>query len=231
MKADLTFQTQIKEVLRFLGYRKKGEEAPPEVLKECRECLAMLEETVTPRYVHAFYDLQIRDEESTGEKPVLELPEAGLLIRSAALGRNLKGCTKVCLFAATIGSSPDRLIARESVRSMSRAVVLQAAAAAMVEAYCDEVNRQIAEEAASEGLYCRPRFSPGYGDVPLTVQTEIAQILQMGKKAGITLTKSLLMMPSKSVTALVGLSPQKKECVIRGCEACGMRERCDYSRV
>ena len=230
MTAKLPFRTELKEVLRYLGYRKGEEEAPAEVLAQCRECLAELEETATPRSVRAFYDLKAREEGSSGEVPVVEIPEAGLSIRSRSLARNLRGCTRVCLFAATIGPAPDRLIARESVRSMSRAVVVQAAAAAMIEGYCDEINRQIAEEAGREELHCRPRFSPGYGDVPLTVQREIAQILQMGKRAGITLTEGLLMMPSKSVTALVGLSPSRTSCILQGCEACGMRESCQYSR-
>ncbi len=53
---------------------------------------------------------------------------------------------------------------------MSKAVILQACAATVIEAYCDEQQDFIKEEAGKQGLYLRPRFSPGYGDFPLTYQ-------------------------------------------------------------
>ena len=75
--------------------------------------------------------------------------------------------------AVTLGPGPDRLIRRASVGQMSRAVVLQAAAAAMTETWCDQINERIRQEAERDGLCTRPRYSPGYGDLPLELQKDI----------------------------------------------------------
>ena len=99
-----------------------------------------------------------------------------------------------------------------------------------VEALCDEVNEKIRKEAEERGLYARPRFSPGYGDFPLEVQRDFERILMMRKKTGIALTDSLLMTPTKSVTAVIGLSPEKRPCHKAGCEECAMAKTCEYSR-
>ena len=241
-------EAEIREICRYLGYKK---ELPGEdILTEIKACREDLRRAVTPRCVYAFYDLEnapaqgepMRDgaaqdaslHDAQGSEPdegVIRIPGAGLELRSKALRRNLAGCKKVCLFAATLGPGPDLLIRRASVGHMSRAVILQAAAAQMIEEYCDAVCGQIARDPAAEGLYLRPRFSPGYGDLPLSIQSQIGEVLQMGKKAGIALTDGMLMVPTKSVTALIGLIPQPQPCVSRGCEECGMRDRCMYSRA
>ena len=172
------------------------------------------------------------DRTFSDEKPGTELLSiAGMKIQSRSLCRNLRDCKSAYLMAATLGIGPDRLIARASVAKMSRAVILQAAAAAMIEAWCDEVNQKIIKEAEDQGLYCRPRFSPGYGDFSLEYQKDFAQILRIQKEIGVSLTQSLLMMPSKSVTAVIGLSPVKKECALHGCEVCLKAEECSFSRI
>ena len=172
------------------------------------------------------------DRTFSDEKPGTELLSiAGMKIQSRSLCRNLRDCKSAYLMAATLGIGPDRLIARASVAKMSRAVILQAAAAAMIEAWCDEVNQKIIKEAEDQGLYCRPRFSPGYGDFSLEYQKDFAQILRIQKEIGVSLTQSLLMMPSKSVTAVIGLSPVKKECALHGCEVCSKAEECSFSRI
>ncbi len=133
------------------------------------------------------------------------------------------------MFGATLGSRVDVLLKRYGQLSVSRAVVLQAASAAMLETYCDYCNEVWREEYQKKGWYMRPRFSPGYGDFPLECQKEIAGALEMNKRIGVTLTDSLLMAPSKSVTAVIGLSRKPKMCSIQGCEACG-RTGCEYRR-
>lgn len=156
---------------------------------------------------------------------------AGMKIRSRSLSINLRGCYSVYLMAATLGIGPDRLIARASVNRMSRAVIYQAAAAAMIETWSDEVNSRIIQEAAKEGLFCRPRFSPGYGDFSLTYQSDFARILRIQKEIGVSLTESMLMMPSKSVTAVIGLSRRDEKCVLHGCEVCSKADGCAFSRM
>ena len=224
-------KTDKKEIYRYLGYR--GSEPDPNVAAAVDQCLDQLQSAVTPRYV--FRKFEVEHISGAGEADGADGAEilriAGAEIRSRALARNLRGCSQVYLMAATLGMGPDRLITRASVSQMSRAVILQAAAAAMIEAWCDEVNRMIIREASSQGLHCRPRFSPGYGDFSIDHQRDFAQILRLQKEIGLSLTQTLLMMPSKSVTAVIGLSDEKSDCLLQGCEMCGKREECAFSRI
>ncbi len=224
-----------REIYRYLGYQ--GRVPDENVLREVDRCLEELREAVTPRFVYRQYPIE-RFFTDNIERPFLDekpgtelLSIAGMKIQSRSLCRNLRDCKSAYLMAATLGIGPDRLIARASVAKMSRAVILQAAAAAMIEAWCDEVNQKIIKEAEDQGLYCRPRFSPGYGDFSLEYQKDFAQILRIQKEIGVSLTQSLLMMPSKSVTAVIGLSPVKKECALHGCEVCSKAEECSFSRI
>ena len=148
---------------------------------------------------------------------------------SRNLKKNLKVCGQVRVFVATVGIGADQLIQRYERFRVSRAVVFQAMAAAVIEEYCDSLNRRWREEYEARGLYLRPRFSPGYGDFPLECQREILERLEAGKKIGLTLTDSLIMMPSKSVTAVIGVSRIPAGCAVEGCEACG-RTDCEYRR-
>ncbi len=224
-----------REIYRYLGYQ--GRVPDENVLREVDRCLEELREAVTPRFVYRQYPIERFfgdniERPFLDEKPGAELLSiAGMKIQSRSLCRNLRDCKSAYLMAATLGIGPDRLIARASVAKMSRAVILQAAAAAMIEAWCDEVNQKIIKEAEDQGLYCRPRFSPGYGDFSLEYQKDFAQILRIQKEIGVSLTQSLLMMPSKSVTAVIGLSPVKKECALHGCEVCSKAEECSFSRI
>ena len=154
---------------------------------------------------------------------------ADVQIHSKNLARNLQGCSEVCLMAATLGIGPDRLIARASAVRMSDAVIYQAAAAAMVETYCDEVNEHIRQDAAQRGMYCRPRFSPGYGDFPISHQRDFSRLLDTPRKIGLTVTESCLLAPIKSVTAVIGLSETPQPCHRKGCEECGKTD-CAYRR-
>ena len=141
----------------------------------------------------------------------------------------MKDCERVLLFAATLGSQVDVLLHRYNMIQMSKAVVMQAASVAMLETFCDEQNQRLKEEYEEKGWYLRPRFSPGYGDFPLECQRQIAPALELNKRIGVTLTDSLLMAPSKSVTAVIGVSRLPRNCTVQGCEVCAKRD-CAYRR-
>ncbi len=129
-------------------------------------------------------------------------------VKSAALAKNLQGCRSVLLFAATVGMELDRLIAKYGRLSPAKALFLQAIGAERIEALCDAFCHDMRTQYRCA---LRPRFSPGYGDLPLTVQKDIFAALNCTAKVGIYLTDSLLMSPSKSVTAFVGIPNQTNE--------------------
>lgn len=124
---------------------------------------------------------------------------------SKDLQKMLKNCNKVLLFAATIGFSPDRLIAKYSRLSPAKALFIQAICTERIEALCNAFCGEMKEYYSSAGEKTTPRFSPGYGDLPLSLQTDIFKFLNCTKNLGISLNDSLIMSPSKSVTAIFGI--------------------------
>lgn len=180
-----------KETLRYLGYAGVKSTDGMEWLLD--ECEALIMPVLAPKAVYAPFPLEFLGEER------MNLGFA--TVNSHSLFLNLSGCKSIVLFAATVGAGVDRLIAKYNRLSPARAAVLQAMGAAAVEQWCDELNARITEEYGPS----RPRFSCGYGDLPLSLQRSIFPALNVTKNTGATLTEGDLMMPSKSVTAIVGI--------------------------
>ena len=125
--------------------------------------------------------------------------------KSRALFTNLKGCEKIVLFAATVGHEMDRLIKKQTLLSPAKSVCLQAIGSERVESLCDTLNAELKEQYKKQGFLLKPRFSPGYGDLSLSLQREIMPALDCAKLLGISLGENLMMSPSKSVTAIIGV--------------------------
>lgn len=124
----------------------------------------------------------------------------GAVLTSRNLAGNLQNCDSVIVMAATLGVGVDRAILAASRTSPSKAVLLQGAAAELIESLCDEAERRILA-----GRGAKPRFSPGYGDLSLEAQKMIFDVLSPERHIGLTLNSSLMLSPAKSVTALVGI--------------------------
>lgn len=229
-----------KEAIRYLGY---GKHAVDEgTLSLIAESFDDLQRTARRKSIYRIFALS--DGREIPEKPQADSRDGAagreaersnrivignMEITSRNLAKNLRGCGEAVLFGATLGIGVDRLISRAGITNMAKAVVLQACAAAYLEEYCDICQEQIAEEMEKEGKYLRPRFSPGYGDFALSHQRQIMQMLDCAKKIGLTMTDSCLMTPTKSVTALIGISTTKITCHRSGCEMCGKTD-CLYRR-
>ena len=74
------------------------------------------------------------------------------------------------------------------------------------------------------------RFSPGYGDYPIELQKDFLRILDAQRKIGLTVNDNFMLVPTKSVTAVLGLSKNPIEQKKRGCAVCNMRDKCKYRR-
>lgn len=122
------------------------------------------------------------------------------IIDSKSLKKNLQNCKSAYVFAATAGSEVDRQIKKLSLMSDGKGMILSCIASSGIECWCDFINDEMAK-----GKVLRPRFSPGYGGVSLEVQKDIFEFLDVSRKIGISLTQALMMVPIKSVTAIVGI--------------------------
>ena len=197
-----------RELYRYLGYRRETPDHA--MLQRIDDVIEELNASVTPGFIYRVFPLSFMSEPNADpqtEPPLICF--GGLEIKSSYLYRNLKGCTDIILMAATLGIAPDRMVRRASVKSISKAVIIQACAAAMVETLCNNENERFRLEAKENGKALRPRFSPGFGDLSLDLQRDFLNILDAQKNIGITLTESMLMTPTKSVTAVIGIYPDE----------------------
>lgn len=156
------------------------------------------------------------------EVPVTEAADGvdlGVFFASGrSLAKNMAGCGRAILFAATIGTETELQRKRAAVTSPSRALVLDAIGTAAIESFCNALCDGWSRE--FDGSFLRPRFSPGYGDLPLALQRPLLSCLDSGRKAGIYLTEALLMVPQKSVTAIVGIGRTGCTARLHDCTSC-----------
>ena len=200
------FSPDFKEVARYLGYRKAvGPDVDVKALME--KAADEMQAVMKPQAVFEIFDLTINDPTSavvsTGSTTVM-LSFADVTLQSKDLGINLADCSKVALLAATIGPQVDALIRKNSSLDPVYASILQATGAMFIEEVVDFVYEEIKKIAGSQGLKTKPRYSPGFGDVPLEVQKDFFRLLPC-TRIGLTLMDTLIMAPEKSVTAFVGL--------------------------
>ncbi len=124
---------------------------------------------------------------------------------SSDLKKNLAGCSSAVIFAATVGIRFDQYLRRFQQTSITKTALLQALGAERVENVCNQFNDEVKKICEENNCKCHARFSPGYGDLPLALQKNILPLLDANRKLGISLNDSLLMSPSKSVTAIIGI--------------------------
>lgn len=213
-----------REIYRYLGY---GTKIPDDsVQKLIAEVLDTLLCVIKPKNIYKVFNSKI-----SGNQVILEESCRTLIFESQNLADNLAQCSSVILLAATLGIEADKLLQRYEVLNMAKAAIVQACGAACIEAYCDILQENICKEASAHGkkLYLRPRFSPGYGDLPLENQTAIFRALECTKRIGLTLTESFLMYPTKSVTAFIGLTANPLSCHIDKCKDCDFVE-CEFRK-
>ncbi len=200
-----------QEILRYAGV--KGDASNIQALLD--ECLQEAELKLSYRV--CWESVPVFQKDGVLDLGFAEVP-------SRDLAKNLKSCEKAILFAATVGPQLDMLIARYSRISPAKALLLNAIGAERIESLCD----LFCYERKAQGDCLRPRFSPGYGDLPLSFQKDIFRALDCPGKIGLTLNESLVMSPSKSVTALTGIGKQVCD-QPAGCAACAKPD-CAYRR-
>ena len=126
---------------------------------------------------------------------------------AGTLAKHLVGCRSAYLACGTLGAGFDAFQRRVSATSGADALIVQAIGAALIEKLMDEVEAEIHHKLQpTETLVSR--YSPGYGDFPLTAQRELLSLLDAPRKVGVSLTDTLLMVPSKSVSAIIGIKEE-----------------------
>lgn len=185
---------KVSEVFSFLNipYDRRSE-----LESTVYECIDEMSAVISPKLCYRIYPFT-----QNGMSLSLGFTETN----SLSLSKCLDMCSNIILLAATIGIGADRLISRYMQTRPSKGVIMQAVGSAAIECWLDHACEELREE-LKDAYTLRPRFSCGYGDLSLSMQTAIFAALQPEKSIGLTLNESLLMTPQKSVTAIIGLCP------------------------
>ena len=208
----------VREALHFLGWR--GAPVEPELEDRLRALCGEAERMLEPRAVMRTFDI--------GEGGVFSgtrfCPEGG------DIRAMLAPCFQGVLLAATLGAQSERMLLHAQARDAADALLLDAVLSAAIEAVCDAQEAALRRSLHVQGLYLTDRFSPGYGDMPLAQSAQILAVLDAPRRIGLTLTSSGLMLPRKSVTAVMGVSREPVARRPSGCEACSVRQTCALRR-
>jgi len=112
------------------------------------------------------------------------------------------GCAQeVIIFAATLGFDADRQIAHAQKVSISQALDLDKTANWAIDEVCDNLQAEISEKFN----IAKRRFSCGFGDLSVDIQPKILKALDATKTIGLYCNENNLMIPTKSVTAFMGV--------------------------
>ncbi len=199
------------EVWRYSGYFGKTDEITDELKSVLNEVLDETKGLFT--YKVCFRKLNKNDE------------SLKFLDVSKGIKKLLCDSRECIIFSATIGTEIDRYIKKVGAISPLKMTLANALGAERVEALCDTFQNEIK---AKEKSFVTKRFSPGYGDLPLETQKDFIALLDTLRQIGVSLGSSLLMSPSKSVTAIFGLCETEAKDTDK-CKTCGKID-CEFRK-
>ena len=206
----------LQQAYRYMGMHAKPDATMQQLAKDCEKRLLA---AVVPRYFHLV--CPIRETEDG-----IRCEGTTLLLTGKDIAAHLSGCDRAVILCATLSAGADTAIRQAGAFDVLAGMMTDAMASALTEQLCDEAETEIL--AGLPGLYPTWRFSPGYGDLPLTVQGDLLRSVNAEKRLGVTLSESGMLIPSKTVTALIGLSEAPIPMGKRGCAVCSMNQTCPY---
>lgn len=183
-----------REAFRYMGFKKTEPDA--RFLSLADDCEQIVLEAANPKLVFRVFDILSREDKIILSDTKLALP--GQQIKNL-----LKDSNRCCVFAATLGVSVDALIRRLEIKDITLGFIADNLASALVEQICDKAEDVI--KTSLDNATLTPRFSCGYGDLPLSLQGDFLSALNAQCKIGLTVTDTLIMTPRKSVTAVLGI--------------------------
>lgn len=205
------------EAARYMGVRGEPDAQVQQLLDSAEKAVR---ERISPKYVYREAPLHFTEDAVFVDG--IAAPLTGNDIR-----KHLSGCARAVVLAATLTSEADKLIRQAEVSGMAEALAADCVCSAAIEQVCDRAEEEIFS--LIKAPYRTWRFSPGYGDLPIALQKDILLFLNATRRIGLTLTGNNLMIPSKSVTAIIGISNSAVKKGAKGCAVCSMRDSCAFS--
>lgn len=206
----------------FEAYRYMGGSGTPEgsVEDELRSAAELIEKRAFPRAVVRLCEID-RDNS-------LALKGTCLKLSGKAIEALLHDCPLCVIFCATVGNDIEVLIRKRQLTDLSFTAMLDACASSAIECLCDSLEAELKDEYGARGFFLTDRFSPGYGDLPISVQHDFCAALDTSRKIGVSVSDSGIMIPRKSVTAIIGLSKNPQKHFTVGCGDCDLIDTCKF---
>lgn len=227
-------------------------ETEKELRRQIERAAAEVESAAADRYLYSVFSLQrpdtadsdaedgdsysskanssARDKNRSKEESIY-LAKTSLVLTGSDICSLLHDCGSCILLAVTLGAPLDRILKKTQISDMSDAFLLDLCASSAAEELCNAVNRTLEEEFENRGYFLTDRFSPGYGDLPIRLQGDICRVLQAEKRIGLTVNSCDMLIPSKSITAVIGIADRPQPKKISGCQNCRMKETCGFRKA
>ncbi len=208
------------DVLRYLGH--SGQPITEDLQQRIEDGIVRCETMLTPQYIWQAYGL-IAPVDRSG---CYRVADTTLVFEGDDIFAYLAGADGVVLLAATLGAESERTLQILGRTDALDQLIYDAACNDLIEWCADEVCAEIARDAAEHGRMCAQRYSPGYGDFDLAIQPRFLEVLQTPKRLGLTISDGGLLIPTKSITAMIGLFSGAPNHAKLGCETCNLRDTC-----
>lgn len=208
------------EALRYLGY--KGQTLDETIIKQIDNNIEFLEKKVKPAYIYRIFDIYEDDTK-------VYLDGTNVTFVGTDIKNHLKGASKCAVMASTLGLQAERILNSLSKTKISEALIFDAVCTAKIEQVSDRCEEEIKQQVYKQGFYTNFRYSPGYGNFLLEYQRQIVTLLSCEKTIGLTVTDSSLLIPQKSVTAIIGIFKNEQNEPKKSCEMCKLKDKCNFS--
>jgi len=219
MKGTLNY-INTREVLKYLGY--KGGEVEAKTMDDISDIGDSVIKISTPVITFKVMDI-VRD-------GGFALKDTNFVPLGENIREMLADCDRCIIMAATLGMGIEKELRSLQITNMYSAVIMDCCASAAIENVCDNFQTMLEHTYMQQGLFITDRFSPGYGDMPFSQQKELCGLLQTEKTIGVSLSSSGIMIPRKTVTAIMGISNSIPKKRFKGCEYCSMFENCSFRK-
>lgn len=157
--------------------------------------------------------------------------DGSIIFSGKRLSSYVKGATDLHLFLVTIGGETEK----KASFWMSRGeplygYLLDRIGSFAVESLAQAMERNLRQKYLLKGRSVSMRLSPGYCDWPIEEQFIMKKILDFSK-IGVSLTKNCMMVPKKSISAMVAIGP--KDLFTKTREQCAICDKkdCDHRRI
>lgn len=209
------------EVYRYLGYGKT--QPDDQTVATVEDMTNILKSTKTYKADYKIFSITKTD-------AGVQLDDTTLVLAGNDITKMLSTSTRCILMAVTLGHEAETISRTLQIKDMAKALIFDSCASSMVENLCDQLEARIKVDIDKQNLHLTDRFSPGYGDLSISVQHTIADVLNTQKTMGLCVTSSGIMVPRKSITAIIGIADTPQQMRIKGCKYCSLIKDCTYRK-